>query len=70
MYKRQDRTGELRADGEPTAAALNGGYHLAYLIGAGLVGVAFVVAIVAFFTQRPTKQEEEGIRAEPVYSTG
>jgi EmrB/QacA subfamily drug resistance transporter len=64
-----DRTGELRADGEPAAAALNGGYHLAYLIGAGLVGVAFVVAIVAFFTQRPTKQEE-GIRAEPAYSTG
>ncbi len=64
-----DRTGELRADGEPTAAALNGGYHLAYLIGAGLVGVAFVVAIVAFFTQRPTRQEE-GIRAEPAYSTG
>ena len=64
-----DRTGELRADGEPAAAALNGGYHLAYLIGAGLVGVAFVVAIVAFFTQRPTKQEE-GVRAEPAYSTG
>ena len=64
-----ERTGELRADGEPAAAALNGGYHLAYLIGAGLVGVAFVVAIVAFFTQRPTKQEE-GVRAEPVYSTG
>ena len=50
-----ERTGELRADGEPAAAALNGGYHLAYLIGAGLVGVAFVVAVVAFFTQRPAK---------------
>ena len=63
-----ERTSTLREGGEPAAAALNGGYHLAYLIGAGLVGVAFVVAVLAFFTQRPTRQEE-GLRAEPVYST-
>jgi EmrB/QacA subfamily drug resistance transporter len=63
-----ERTGSLRADGESAAAALNGGYHLAYLIGAGLVGVAFVVAIVAFFTQRPGKQEQAH-RAKPAYST-
>ena len=30
-----ERTDALRADGESVDAALNGGYHLAYLIGAG-----------------------------------
>jgi EmrB/QacA subfamily drug resistance transporter len=39
------RTGDLRAAGEPAAAALNGGFHLAYLIGAVLVGVAAAVAV-------------------------
>jgi EmrB/QacA subfamily drug resistance transporter len=62
-----ERTGSLRADGESAAAALNSGYHLAYLIGAGLVGVAFLVAVVAFFTQRPAKRQEPH-RAEPAYS--
>ena len=60
-----ERTGALRADGEPADAALNGGYHLAYLIGAGLVGVAFLVAVLAFFTQRPTKAEEGTARSPP-----
>ncbi len=32
------RTDALRADGESTAAALNAGYHLAYLIGAVAIG--------------------------------
>jgi sugar phosphate permease len=40
-----ERTNGLLADGESTAAALNSGYHLAYLIGAGLVGVALVVTM-------------------------
>ena len=34
----------LRADGDSIDAALNGGFHLAYLIGAALVAVAIVVA--------------------------
>ncbi|HEX6116123.1 MAG TPA: DHA2 family efflux MFS transporter permease subunit [Solirubrobacterales bacterium] len=42
-----ERTDGLAAAGESAAAALNGGYHLAYLVGAALmaiaVGVAFVV---------------------------
>ena len=33
-----ERTDALRADGESTAAALNAGYHLAYLIGAVAIG--------------------------------
>jgi len=40
------RTDELLADGESTAAALTSGYHLALLIGAACVAVAFVVGLV------------------------
>jgi sugar phosphate permease len=39
------RTSDLRAGGATMSAALNGGYHLAYLIGAGLVLAATVVAL-------------------------
>jgi EmrB/QacA subfamily drug resistance transporter len=41
-----ERTDGLLAKGESAAAALNSGYHLAYLIGAALVAVAIVVALV------------------------
>src|ERR671914_1430274 len=40
-----ERTEGLVADGEGAASALNAGYHVAYLIGAVLVGVAIVVAV-------------------------
>jgi EmrB/QacA subfamily drug resistance transporter len=40
-----NRTESLLADGESTASALNSGYHLAYLIGAGLALVAIAVAV-------------------------
>jgi predicted MFS family arabinose efflux permease len=39
------RTEDLLAGGDPTAAALNGGYHLAYLIGAGLILAALGIAL-------------------------
>jgi EmrB/QacA subfamily drug resistance transporter len=39
-----ERTSGLRGSGETAAAALNGGYHLAYLVGAALVGVAILIA--------------------------
>ena len=41
-----ERTDSLVADGESAAAALNAGYHLAYVIGAVLVGVAILVALL------------------------
>jgi hypothetical protein len=41
-----ERTDGLFADGESTAVALNSGYHLAFLLGATLIGVAVVVAVV------------------------
>ena len=40
-----ERTHTLAAAGEPAAFALNAGFHVAYLIGALLVGVAAVVAV-------------------------
>jgi EmrB/QacA subfamily drug resistance transporter len=49
-----ERTEDLLADGEPAAKALNSGYHLAYLIGAGLVLVAIAIA---FTTLRARTRE-------------
>jgi MFS family permease len=40
-----ERTHGLLAQGESAAAALNSGYHVAYLIGAALVAVAIVMAL-------------------------
>jgi hypothetical protein len=45
------RTGELLADGQSNASALNSGYHLAYLIGAALAIVATVVAATMLRSQ-------------------
>jgi EmrB/QacA subfamily drug resistance transporter len=39
------RTGDLQAAGDASNVALNGGYHLAYLVGAGLIGLAILIAV-------------------------
>jgi EmrB/QacA subfamily drug resistance transporter len=57
-----ERTEGLVAQGEPQAAALNAGFHVAYLIGAALVAVAFVVAFVAL---RSEAAEREATSTEP-----
>jgi EmrB/QacA subfamily drug resistance transporter len=54
------RTDHLRDAGESTAAALTGGYHLAFWIAAGLVALALVVAATVL---RP--EEARGHVAEP-----
>jgi EmrB/QacA subfamily drug resistance transporter len=54
------RTEGLLADGEPAASALNSGYHLAYLIGAGLV-IAAVVLVVTVLR----REEPAGVEAAP-----
>jgi EmrB/QacA subfamily drug resistance transporter len=57
------RTGDLRAGGDGVAAALTGGYHLAFWIATGLVGAAIAVALVvrerapAFVPQRHGETE-------------
>jgi EmrB/QacA subfamily drug resistance transporter len=47
------RTSSLLEDGESAAAALNGGFHLAYLIGAGAALVAIVAAVTVLRSAAP-----------------
>jgi MFS family permease len=67
-----ERTEGLLAQGESTANALNSGYHLAYLIGAALIGVAIVVALRAFRSEAEEAADEPVLKApfaaEPVCS--
>jgi EmrB/QacA subfamily drug resistance transporter len=58
------RSEGLRADGEPVAAALNGGYHLAFLVGAALTAVAIVVALTVLRTENASAEAPAG---EPAY---
>jgi EmrB/QacA subfamily drug resistance transporter len=55
-----ERTHGLVEQGEATASALNAGFHLAYLIGAALVGVAIVVSLVAL---RPQADKQPHLKA-------
>jgi EmrB/QacA subfamily drug resistance transporter len=62
-----ERTDVLRADGAATALALNSGYHLAYLIGVVLIGVAIVVAAGVLRSAVPaTTGVEADAEAEPI----
>jgi EmrB/QacA subfamily drug resistance transporter len=69
------RTDSLLAGGDSTAAALTGGYHLAFLIGAGLVIAAIAIAITvldseAVAEEAPEHAEHEDRQSaqEPAYS--
>jgi EmrB/QacA subfamily drug resistance transporter len=70
------RTENLRDAGDSAATALNGGFHLAYLIGAGLVFAAILVAVFVVQgdkVQLPGQAEEpenrdELCKGEPAYS--
>ncbi len=71
-----ERTDSVLAGGASHDAALNSGFHLAYLIGAALVGLAFVIALTVLRTPAPAEAEvgvgaEDEARAgapEPAYS--
>ena len=63
-----ERTNGLRADGESTASALTSGYHLAYLVGAALIGVAIVIALAAFRSDAAAVREESPGYTEPAYA--
>jgi EmrB/QacA subfamily drug resistance transporter len=62
------RTEALLAEGEPAASALNSGYHLAYLIAAGLVLVAIAIAVSVLRVRLPEALAEPvpEAPAEPV----
>jgi EmrB/QacA subfamily drug resistance transporter len=65
------RTESLLSGGESGAAALTGGYHLAFLIGAGLVVAAIAVAVGVVRPEAPAGEEEPEaplVHAEPAYS--
>jgi EmrB/QacA subfamily drug resistance transporter len=57
------RSDQLLAAGQGTAAALTGGYQLAFGIGAGLVGAAIVVAATVLQPEAAAESREHGERA-------
>jgi MFS family permease len=61
-------TARLRESGESALSALNGGYHLAYLIGAGLLVAAIAVAVSVLQSERAAAARAP--RREPAYSEG
>ena len=73
-----ERTDDLLANGESAAAALNSGYHLAYLIGAGVTVVAAIVAVTVIRSPKPAeaqagaapdeRPEDVGRTREPAYA--
>ena len=56
------RTDTLEAGGQDSAAALTGGYHLAFAVGAGLVALAVVLAVTVL--QPATAAQPETITSE------
>ncbi len=65
------RTDDLAAAGKAGAAALTGGYHLAFWIGAALVAVALGIALLVVRPEErpaPAVEGEEPGAAEPAYS--
>jgi len=61
-----DRTTGLQAAGESAQMALNSGYHLAYVVGAVLVGAAFVLAVTVLRSDSPQKAgATDGVPVEP-----
>jgi EmrB/QacA subfamily drug resistance transporter len=69
-----ERTDGLLAGGASNDAALNSGFHLAYLVGAGLVAIALVIAVTVLreapmaMAEEAAEQQQEGSEPEPIYS--
>ena len=61
-------TGARRVAGESMATALNGGYHLAYMVGAGLALAAIVIAVVITRPAREKRATAPVRRSEPACS--
>jgi hypothetical protein len=66
------RSDGLVDGGESAASALTSGYHLAFWIGAGLMGAAIVVALAVLRPQRAPKPQAKSQRtaARPAFSEG
>jgi EmrB/QacA subfamily drug resistance transporter len=59
------RSDNLLADGESTASALTSGYRLAFAIGAGLVLIAFALAVTLLRAERAGEVSEDAAETEP-----
>jgi EmrB/QacA subfamily drug resistance transporter len=59
---------KLLQDGHSTAAALTSGYHLAFGIGAALIGCAILVALTVVRSPQRVALEAEAADAQPAYS--
>jgi EmrB/QacA subfamily drug resistance transporter len=65
-----ERTSTLLAEGKSMAEALNGGFHLAYAVGAALTAVAIVTAVTVLRSQSPAAMaaaQGEHAHGEPAY---
>jgi len=62
------RTQHLLSGGDGSASALTGGYHLAFIVAAGLVVAALVVAITVLSSGRVEEAEARLDAPEPAYS--
>jgi sugar phosphate permease len=60
-----ERTQTLLGEDESMAAALNGGYHVAYLIGAACAVVAIVVAVTVLRSEQPAAAHEHAPAGDP-----
>ena len=64
-----ERADSLRADGTSLDSALNSGYHLAYLIGAMLIGCAIVVALTVLRSEESAEAAEvRAAEEEPAWA--
>jgi EmrB/QacA subfamily drug resistance transporter len=59
-----DHTKALTADGHPLAIALTGGYHMAYLVAAGFVGLGILAAFVILRPPAAARPQEVDVAAE------
>jgi EmrB/QacA subfamily drug resistance transporter len=62
-----ERTDHLKAAGESATNALNAGYHLGYLLAAGLTFVALLIAALVLRQQRAPAAAHAESEREPVY---
>jgi EmrB/QacA subfamily drug resistance transporter len=62
-----ERTDTALSSGESTASALNSGYHLAYLVGAALIGVAIAIALRAFRAEGAAAEAEAPMAGEVAF---
>jgi EmrB/QacA subfamily drug resistance transporter len=63
-----DRTGDLLAAGDTSAAALTGGYQLAFLVGGGFAIGALALALTVLRSPAAPEEAIAEAGAEPVYS--